>query len=89
MIRKPNQYDDDDGRVIVDMDIEGMKWHDRGVRREKRAVRSNKSYAGDQMTKAEARRYTFSAMLAGLTIVLIFSAVWVLFTLFATQFWFK
>jgi len=87
MARKQKQYDDDDGRVICNMDIEGMKWYDRRVRRENRAMRKASAQQAGQLTRSEARRYTWYAVLAGLTIVLIYSVVWVLFTLFLTKVW--
>jgi len=89
MPKKPKEYDDDDGRVIVNMDVEGMKWHDKRVRKEKRAERSENSDQGPKITKSETRRFTFYAVLAGLTIVLVFAIVWILLTLFATQVWFR
>ena len=30
------QYDDDDGRTIVDMNVEGMPWYDSRIKKEKR-----------------------------------------------------
>lgn len=91
MAREPKQYDDDDGRVIVNMDVEGMKWHDRGVRREARAAKRAETAAsqGPQMTKAEARRFTWYAVLAGLTIVGVYAVVWAVLLLFMTQVWFR
>lgn len=92
MSKEQRKYDDDDGRVIADMNVEGMPWHDRSVRREKRAERraerSESVRQGVRLTRSEARRYTFYAVLAGLTVALIFSAVWILLTLFMTQVWF-
>lgn len=92
MSQEPRKYDDDDGRVIANMNVEGMPWYDRQVRREKRAERRaqrNESRPqGAQMTRSEARRYTFYAVLAGLTIALVFSVVWILLTLFMTRVWF-
>ena len=92
MSKEPRKYDDDDGRVIADMNVEGMPWHDRQVRREKRAERRAERKArvpqGAQLTKSEARRYTFYAVLAGLTVALVFSVVWILLTLFMTRVWF-
>jgi hypothetical protein len=85
-MKMQSKFDDDDGRVICNMDVEGMPWHDKRVRREKREARASR---GSQMTRSEARRFTWYAVLAGLTIVLIFSVVWVLLTLFATQVWFR
>ena len=87
MANKPRQFDDDDGRVICNMDVEGMRWHDKRVRRESREAR--RVIQGDQMTKSEARQFTWYAVLAGLLIATVFSVTWVLFILFCTEIWFK
>jgi len=87
--QNPRRYDDDDGRVICNMDVDGMKWHDRRIRKENRAAKAAERFQGDQMTRSEARRFTWYAMLAGLTIALVFAVVWFLLTLFATQVWFR
>ncbi len=87
MLKKPKKYDDDDGRVICNMDVDGMRFHDKRVRREQRQI--SKMAQGDQLTKAEARRYTWYSLLAGLLIVAVFSVTWILFVLFCTQIWFK
>lgn len=81
------KYEDDDGRVICDMDIDGLPWHDKRIRRENRAAR-NQVMEG-QMTKSEARRYTWYAILAGLLVVSVFSITWILFVLFCTKIWFR
>lgn len=93
MAKKPKQYDDDDGRVIVSMDVEGMRWHDRRVRKEKQVstpegIDQQKTEKGE-LTRSESRRYTWYAVLAGLTIVLIYAVVWILFTLFLTKVWLR
>ncbi len=87
MANKPKQHDDDDGRVICNMDVEGMRWHDKRVRGEKREAR--RVSHGDQMTKSEARQFTWTAILAGLLIAAVFSVTWVLFILFCTEVWFR
>lgn len=87
MAQDIQKYDDDDGRVICNMDVEGMPWHDRRARPEQQAGRS--ALQGDQMTGAEARQFTVHAVLAALTIVMVFAATWVLFTLFCTQVWLR
>ncbi len=87
MARKPKQYDDDDGRTICSMDVDGMRWHDKRVKREERAARQ--SIQGSQLTRADARRFTFYSLLAGLLIAGVFSLTWVLFVLFCTQIWFR
>ena len=93
MSKEPRKYDDDDGRVIANMNVEGMPWYDRRVRREKREEKRAERKANlsqvTQLTKSEARRFTWYAVLAGLTIALVFSAVWILLTLFMTQVWFQ
>ena len=85
--RQKKQYEDDDGRVICNMDVEGTRWHDKAVRRRERAAR--KIPSGEQMTRSEVWQYTRSAVLAGLLIVMVFSMTLVLFTLFCTKVWFR
>ena len=90
MKKQPRQYDDDDGRVICNMDVDGMRGHDRRIRREQRdARRARHVPPGEAMTRSEARLYTWYAVLAALTIVAVFSVTWVLFTLFLTEVWFR
>lgn len=105
MSREPEKYDDDDGRVIVNMDVAGMPWHDRRVRRERTEARREQKTTqhaarpgeqvvqfvrnAEQMTDSEARRYTWNALLAGLLIVGVFAATWVLFILFCMYVWFR
>jgi hypothetical protein len=86
---KPREYDDDDGRTIVSMDIEGMRWHDRRVRREEREKRKAARAQGDTLTKSEARRFTWYSLLAVGLIGLVFSLTWVLFVLFCIYVWFR
>lgn len=80
-------YDDDDGRVICSMDVDGMRLHDKQVRRDERSAR--RITTADQMTRAEARRYNWYSVLAGLLIASVFSATWILFVLFCTKVWFR
>lgn len=74
MARKPSkQYDDDDGRTIVDMNVEGMRWYDAQQRRqsraEARAELQQRIDRGEALTRRETLRYTFYATLAGLAVV--------------------
>ena len=80
-------YDDDDGRVIVNMDVEGMPWYDRKFNKD--SSRQPKSKFPSQMTRSESRLYTWYSVLYGLGIAAIFSGTWILFILFCTQIWFK
>ena len=87
MAKQSIQYDDDDGRVICNMDVEGTPWFDKRAKRERKvAQRVNFSPA---ITRSEARRYTFHSMLAGLLVASVFSLTWVLFVLFCTLVWFR
>ena len=67
------QYDDDDGRTIVDMNVEGMPWYDSQIKTEKRkterAALQEKIDRGEALTRRESIRYTFYAVLAGLAVV--------------------
>ena len=67
------QYDDDDGRTIVDMNVEGMPWYDSQIKKEKRkserAALQEKIDRGEALTRRESIRYTFYAVLAGLAVV--------------------
>jgi len=71
---QPRDYEDDDGRVIVNMDVEGMRWHDRrsssGSNRPDFPIVRRGGLRGDELTESETRRYTFYALLAGLVVVL-------------------
>ena len=94
MQNQKKQFDDDDGRTIVSMDVDGTPWHDRNVNfAEKQARELNRKQRvemyGDRMTNSEARRYTFYAMLAGLALTAALAVVWILLVLFMTQVWFK
>lgn len=88
-----NQYDDD-GRVIVDMDVEGMPWYDRRPLRDKNKLNTTEqpvrpSHFTSGLSRSEARLYTRYSMLAGLGFSMVFVVTWVLFTLFCTEIWFR
>lgn len=94
MSKKPKQYEDDDGRTIVNMDVPGTSWYQENdparLRDELSKSDSKQSkWPMAELTRMEIRQITWSALLAGLTIAFVFSLTWILFTLFATQIWFK
>lgn len=88
MNQQPDDLEDD-GRVICDMNVSGMPWHQNRGSQAIVSPRKDSRLRGDPITKPELRRYTWYALLAGLAVVAIFSIVWILFTLFATQVWFR
>ncbi len=80
-MRNPKDSDDN-GMTIVDMNVEGTSWYNQ-------KDLSPKPTSEQQLTRSESRRYTMYALLAGLLVASVFSAVWILLTLFMTQIWFK
>ena len=87
MKRQPKTYEDDDGRTIVNMDIAGMHWHDKSIRKQKNT--GNGSVQGNQMTKSESRLYTYYSLIWAFVFCSVFSLTWVLFVLFCTKVWFR
>lgn len=90
MAPENKKYQDDDGRVICNMDVEGMRWNKKRLRHPLVAQpEGNRTLrVGDSLTDREARRYTWYAVLAGLLIAGVFSVVWILLVLFMTKIWF-
>ena len=70
------QYDDDDGRTIVNMDVDGMPWHDRRIRRERRA--KEKEDREEALTKRQTARWIWRSLLAAFAVIFIIGGVIVL-----------
>ena len=84
MSRKPKRtYDDDDGRTIAPMNIEGMPWY-----KPEAPERRPDGTEPEPLTKEEARIYTLAAVKAGLTIASVFGIAIYLFLLFCDKIWF-
>ena len=91
------QYDDDDGRTIADMNVDGMPWSGdrRGALRRivSRRQEEDGGQAPDpdeqQLSKRETRSLIFGALLAALAIGAVFAVAAVLFILFCVYVWFK
>jgi hypothetical protein len=88
-MKRKKQYADDDGRTIVSMNVEGMRWFDRSIRPDDLDIQSKSNVHGSQMTRTEARQYTWYSILTGFYLVAVFSATWILFTLFCIYVWFR
>ncbi len=103
MSRKKKKYDDDDGRVIADMNVEGMPWnngYDRwfgGIYKKKyrRDIENQTQQDTPEdieqlnITKRETRVLMLNALAAVLLIGLVFALAAFLFILFCTKVWFK
>ena len=85
---RPDLPEGDDGRTIVDMNVEGMPWYvpDGHVsRREKK----QKAQGEAALTKQESRYYTWGAVKAALLVTGIMCGGIVLFILFCLYVWFR
>ena len=82
--RKKTDEFEDDGRTIVNMNVEGMPWYHKSGP----DAAENGSGRHEPMTREEQRMYTLAAIKAGLLIVLIFAAVFGLFIAFCDFVWF-
>ena len=70
---------DDDGRTIVNMNVEGMPWY---VPEDEKKARRNIPGGLDSLTKEQLRMYRWAALKAGLLVVLVFGVVFFLYILF-------
>ena len=86
MAKQRKQYDDDDGRVIASMNVDGMPWYQR-IQRFDRNRREQASDFSD-LTKEENREIVKGAMKAGLLIAGVFILAMLLFILFCLYIWF-
>ena len=81
-MKKPNLPEGDDGRTIVNMDVDGMPWF---MQKQNRPVPGS----GEDLTPEQLRMYRFAAVKAGLAVSLIFGAVFGLFIAFCDFVWFR
>ena len=83
---KKKVYDDDDGRVIANMNVDGMPWYPRGQRFDK----GRREQASDfsDLTREESREIIKGAMKASLLIAGVFILAMLIFILFCLYIWF-
>ncbi len=81
------QFEEDDGRTIVNMDVVGMPWYEqrRAVDRRIERESSQTSPFGTGMTDRELKLYTWGALKAGFLVVSVFAVTWILLVLFLTK----
>lgn len=72
-------YDDDDGRVIANMNVEGMPWY----RRES----SDSDFHGSELDRADTRRVIWGVMKVTFAFLAVFSAIMVLVVFIMTRIW--
>lgn len=86
MANKRKLHDDDDGRVIANMNVDGMPWYQRSQRFDK-GKREQASDFSD-LTKEETREIVKGAMKASLLIAGVFILAMLVFILFCLYIWF-
>lgn len=79
----PRLPEGDDGRTIVDMNVEGMPWFSR--KQENPAPKP----ADFELTPQQRRAYRWAAVKAALAVALIFGAVFAAFIAFCDFVWFR
>ena len=80
---KRKQYDDDDGRVIANMNVDGMPWY---VEAAKKKETSSQEL---ELTKEETRAVLWGTIKAGLLIASVFVVAALIFILFCIHIWFR
>ena len=80
--KNPNLPEGDDGRTIVDMNVEGMPWY--------MPKEGDADPEGEvKLSPEEVRLYRWAALKAGLLIALIFGTVFFVFIAFCDFIWFR
>ncbi len=79
------KYDDDDGRVIVPMDVDGMPGFFKRPKQDEEEGPKKKL----ELTKEEGRAITGGVLKAAFAILLVYGVVFALFILFCQFVWFK
>ena len=86
MARKRKEYDDDDGRVISPMNVDGMPWY---VRNRPDKFDSSDSKEKVELTKEEQRAFFGGVFKATVLIAGVYLIVFTLFILFCVYIWFR
>ncbi len=90
MAKKRKTYEDDDGRVVAKMNVEGMPWYRPGPKDDERAVPEQRAGASrEPLTRRETFLIMLQSMKWALLFSLFFSAIMVAFVLFCVLVWFK
>ena len=79
-------YDDDDGRVIASMNVEGMPWYVEDHKRKQERLKNNDF---NDLTKEETRAIIWGIVKSGLLIAGVFLVAALIFILFCIYIWFR
>ncbi len=89
MARKKREYDDDDGRTVVPMNVDGMPWYTGGFQPPAEDEPAAPPREKRPMSADETKGYAFAAVKAALLIGGVFAVVFTLFILFCCFIWFR
>ena len=81
--RGPRLPEGDDGRTIVDMNVEGMPWFSH------RREAPDPTRSDFELTPEQQRAYKWAAIKAALAVALIFGAAFAAFIAFCDFVWFR
>ena len=87
MAKQRKLHDDDDGRVIANMNVDGMPWYQRSER-QTRGMSAGSSNSFQDLTKEETREIIKGSLKASLLIAGVFILAMFLFILFCLYIWF-
>ena len=85
---KRKVYDDDDGRVIANMNVDGMPWSMSDVLSRRRKS-DEKLQSSSDFSDVDTREIVKGAVKAGLVIAGVFLVAAALFILFCIHVWFR
>ena len=95
-MRKRKKFEDDDGRTIVNMNVDGMPWYASSPSRSKRKPTESESKSGtspasgsESFGKAENLAVAWGVLKAILLVTAVFVVGYLLFILFCVLVWFR
>ena len=82
---KKKTYEDDDGRVVASMNVDGMPWY---IREHRPWQKRQQSQSSLDLTREEERAVMWGAVKAGLLVAGVFILGALLFILFCLYIWY-
>jgi len=85
---KRKRYDDDDGRTVANMNVDGMPWYVEENKSRKTGPDAPEGEKPYEMTRPEKRAFMSGVLGATLIVAAVFALGYLLFILFCTNIWF-
>lgn len=89
MAKRRKEYDDDDGRTIASMNVEGMPWYAPNTPQSGKGKAESEKEPPLDLTKEEKRALTAGTLKAALLVWLIGAGIFGLFILFCYFVWLR